>query len=173
MSSYDKVTITLPSGDTFTATGNLSITERHQPFYLLDGFQRLRTLYEQIPGIGADTSQAFLGSGSRVRTWQIQFTQWEGSTDEWGSAAADDDVLTKLNVLGNAIANSEIDGGNTATLEYGEYSTAGQFSPHDVVPGEIQLPAELGEDGTPSSFRPSLEWRDAVDLNQAIHNLAP
>jgi hypothetical protein len=173
MSSYDKVTMSLPNGDTFTATGELQVTERQQPFYLLDGFQRIRTLAEQVGVLDSDTSQAFLGTGARVRTWQVSFVQWEGSSDDWGSAAADDDVLTKLNILGNSLANAGIDGGNTATLEYGEYSTPGQFSPQSVVPGEIELPADLSSEGSPSTFSPSLEWRDAADLNEAIHGLAP
>jgi len=98
MSSYDKVKMTLPNGDEFVGSGNLNITETQQPFYLLDGFQRTRTLAEQIPNVDADTSQAFIGTGARVRTWRVEFTQWEGSTDSWGSASAGDDVLTKLNI---------------------------------------------------------------------------
>lgn len=173
MSSYDKVKIELPNGDTFVASGNLNITETQQPFYLLDGFQNLRTLGEQVGVLDNDTSQAFLGSGARVRTWRVEFTQWEGSTDSWGSASAGDDALTKLNTLGQSLATAGIDGKNPATLSYGEYSSAGQFSPQTVVPGEIALPAELGRDGTPSSFRPSLEWRDAADVGSAIHELKP
>lgn len=173
MSSYDKVKMALPNGDTFVGSGNLNIVETQQPFYLLDGFQSLRTLAEQLPNVDNDTSQVFLGSGSRVRTWRIEFEQWEGSTDSWGSAAAGDDVLTKLNTLGQSLATAGIDGTNPATLEYGEYSSAGQFSPQTVVPGEITLPAELGRDGTPSSFRPSVEWRDAADMSSAIHPVNP
>lgn len=173
MSSYDKVKMELPNGDTFIGEGNLNVVETHQPFYLLDGFQNLRTLAEQLPNIQADTSQVFLGTGSRVRTWTVEFTQWEGSTDKWGGADPGDDVLTKLNVIGESIASAGIDGGNTATLEYGEYSEAGMFSPKSVVPGEITLPADFTETGTPSSFRPALEWRDAADLSQTIHEVAP
>ena len=164
------VKLELPNGDVFQGDGNLNITERHQPFYLIDGFQRIRTAAEQIAG-GSDTSQVFLGSGSRVRTWEVQFAEWEGNGSSWGPSNADDGVLTKLNDLGHSIANSGIDGGNTATLSYGEYSESGKYSPQSVVPGEIQLPAELGEGGTPSVLTPQMTWRDAVDLNQAIDGL--
>ncbi|MEF8825439.1 MAG: hypothetical protein V5A27_03725, partial [Halapricum sp.] len=161
MSSYDKVKMELPNGDTFVGVGNLSVTENHQPFYLLDGFQTLRTLGEQLGVVENDTAQAFLGSGARVRTWTVEFTNWEGNSESWGSAAADDDVITKLNVLGQSLATAGIDGRNPVTFSYGEYSPAGQFSPQSVVPGEISLPADLSQDGSASTFRPSLTWRDA------------
>lgn len=173
MSSFDKVKMELPNGDTFVGTGNLRVVETQQPFYLLDGFQRIRTLAEQIGVVENDTAQAFLGSGARVRTWTVEFTQWEGSADQWGSASASDDVITKLNILGQSLATAGIDGQNPVLFSYGEYSSAGQFSPQSVVPGEISLPANLGEDGTPSSFRPSLTWRDSADMRDAIHSLAP
>lgn len=173
MSSFDKVKMELPNGDTFVGTGNLTVTESQQPFYLLDGFQSLRTLAEKTGVVENDTASAFVGSGARVRTWTIEFTQWEGSSDQWGSAADGDDVITKLNVLGQSLATAGIDGQSPATLSYGEYSSAGQFSPQSVVPGEMQLVADLGQDGTPSSFRPQMAWRDAADLSQAIHSLEP
>jgi len=169
MSSFDKVSITLPNGDTFVGQGNLNVVETQQPFYLLDGFQNIRTLGELAGVIDNDTAQAFVGSGARVRTWRVEFAQWEGSTDSWGTASASDDVITKLNVLGQALATAGVDGQNPITFEYGEYSTAGQFSPQTVVPGEVTLPAEFGEGGRPSSFRPAIELRDAADLTQAIH----
>jgi len=173
MSSYDKVRLDLPNGDTFVGSGNLTVTEQQQPFYLLDGFQSLRTLAEQIPGVESDTSQAFVGSGARVRFWTVEFTQWEGSADQWGIAADGDDVITKLNILGQSLATAGIDGQNPITFEYGEYSSSGQFSPQSVVPGEVSLPADLGQDGSASTFRPQLELRDAADLSNAIHALAP
>jgi len=171
MSSFDRVRMELPGGDVFEARGNINVVEQQQPFYLLDGFQRLRTLGEQLPGIESDTSQAFVGAGARVRTWTVEFSQWEGSTDQWGGANAADDVIVKLQTLANALATAGIDGTNPATFAFGEYSTAGQFSPQTVVPGELTLPAEFGEDANPSAFRPSLEWRDAADLSEAIHQL--
>jgi hypothetical protein len=171
MSSFDKVRMDLPNGDSFVGTGNLKVTEIQQPFYLLDGFQRIRTLAEQLSSVANDTSQAFLGTGSRVRIWRVEFDQWEGSSDEWGSASAADDVLTKLNILGQSLATAGIDGQNTATLSYGEYSSSGQLDPQSVVPGEVELDADFGPEGSPSTFRPRLEWRDAADLSSAIHRL--
>lgn len=173
MSSYDKVKMDLPNGDTFVGVGNLTVTEAHQPFYLLDGFQSLRTLAEKVGVVQNDTASAFVGSGARVRTWTIEFTNWEGNSEDWGSASAGDDVITKLNVLGQSLATAGIDGSNPAILSFGEYSSAGQYSAQTVVPGEIQLPVNLGPDGSPSTIRPQLTWRDAADLSQAIHSLAP
>lgn len=171
MSALDKVRMEIPdgSGDVFVGEGNLQVTENQQPFYLIDGFQNIRTLAEQTPFLASDTSQAYVGSGARVRTWQISFESWEGETSSWGSANADDDVLTKLNVLGQTLATAGLSGRKPAILEYGEYSTNGTYSPKEVVPGEISLPAEFGPDGTPSSFRPTLEWRDAADLRKVLH----
>jgi len=174
MAPLDRVEMDLPNGDSFHAEGNLEIIETQQPFYLVDGFERLRTLGEQAPWTGNDTGQVFIGSGARVRTWTIQFTEWEGNVTTWGSASGNNDgVLTKLNELGQSLATAGIDGTNPATLAYGEYSSGGTYSPQTVVPGEVQLPVEFTPDGSPSSFRPSIEWRDATDVNDAIHNLAP
>jgi hypothetical protein len=168
MSSFDKVKMEFPNGDTFVGKGNLTVVENQQPFYLVDGFKTIRAL-ASMANVTDGTSSVFLGDGARVRSWQIEFLQWEGSTDAWGSASADDDVITKLNVLGQSLSNAGIDGTSPATLTYGEYSPDGMFSPKSVVPGPVKLPTEFGNEGSPSTFRPSLEWRDAEDLSNAPH----
>lgn len=170
MATLDKVKMTLPNGDVFAATDNISVVEQQQPFWLFDGAQRLRTLAESFGGVGSDTSQAYIGSGTRVRSWTIDFTQWEGSTDSWGNASSSDDVLVKVNELGDTLANSSIDSTNPVTLEYGEYTSTGNHSALTVVPGEITLPAEFGPDQSATTFRPSIQWLDAADLTNAIHS---
>jgi hypothetical protein len=161
MAGLDKVKMTI-AGSTFEATGNINVVEIQRPRWVVNGGGNFIAAADRLTGSNASLGgQAYVGTGSKVRFWRVDFTQWEGSTDSWGSASADDDVLTKINILGNKLATSTIDSGNTATLAYGEYSTNGQFSPLDVVPGEIELPADLEE--RPSSFRPRVEWYEAMD----------
>lgn len=173
MSSFDKVQIDLPNGDTFVGTKNLSVTTQQQPFYLLDGFKTLRTLGELTNLTDNDTSQAFLGGGARVRIWQVEFEQFEGSSDTWGGANASDDAIVKANTLDQSLATAGIDGTNTATLKWGEFSSGGDYSAQDVVPGEISISTNFGEDGEPSSLRVSMQWRDAEDMSNTIHKLKP
>lgn len=170
MATLDKVKITLPDGTVFEATDNIRVREIQEPFWMVDGFQRLRTLGEKVGFIDNDTSQVKIGSGTRARYWQIEFTQFEGSTDTWGSTADGDDVLVKLNAFGQALATSGVDSTNTATLEYGEYTSTGAHSAQDVVPGEINLPAEFGPGESATTFQPSMQWIDAADVNQVLHS---
>jgi len=162
--------MTLPDGTVFEATKNISVTESQQPFWLFDGAQRLRTLGEAVGVVDNDTSQALIGSGSRVRTFTVEFTQFQGSADGWGSTADGDDVLVKLNAFGQALANAGIDSTDPATLEYGEYTSTGAQSALAVVPGEVSLPAEFGAEQSATTFRPSIQWIDAADLDSVIHS---
>lgn len=172
MSAQDYVQIDLPNGDSFVGKGNLNITESHEPIWVLGGsFGNIIAFFEQVFGGDNFTEQVYEGTGAKVRRWQIEFTNWEGNTDEWGDASADDDVLTKLNVLGETIATTDITSRNVATLSYGEYSSGGLYSPQSVAPGQQELPANLGEE--PSTFRVRSEWLDAVDLAQTLHELDP
>jgi hypothetical protein len=175
MASLNGVRMTFPGGKVFEASGNLSVTESQQPFYMVDGFQRIRTLAEQVGAVDSDTSQIALGNGARVRTWTIEFAQWEGNTESWGNASASDDVLVKLNELGSTLANAGLDSRNTVLLEYGDYTVGGPHGGKRVVPGEISLPAEFGAEGSPSTFRPTLEWRDAhaIDPSDPAHPVNP
>jgi len=170
MATYDKVEMTLPDGTTFVGTKNISVTESQQPFWLFDGAKRLRTLGEAAGLVESDTSQAFVGSGSRVRTFTVEFVQFEGSTDSWGDAASSDDVLVKLNEFGNELANADVDSTNPATLEYGEYTSGGTHSALTVVPGEVTLPAEFGVEQSATTARPTIQWLDAADLDSVIHS---
>lgn len=168
MSSYDKVSMTLPDGSEFVGRGNLSVTIQQTPVWLFNGLQNVFAASDQVTGSsGGLTEQVFEGSGARIRRFTVEFDQWEGSTDAWGGAAADDDVLIKLQTLDHALATTPITSSNVATLEFGEYSSAGQFDPVAVVPGDVTLPVDLGERG--SSFRPQVEWLDSVDLDQTLH----
>lgn len=175
MATLDGVRMTMPDGKVFEAGGNVNVTETQQPFYMIDGFERIRTLAEALPQVDADTSQIHLGTGSRIRTWTVEFAQWEGSADQWGSSSAGDDVLEKLNELGSTLANAGVDGRNPVLLEYGDYVVGGPHGAKNVVPGEIQLPVDFGPEGSASSFRPTLEWRDtaAIDGTDPVHPEKP
>lgn len=170
MATLDKVKMTLPDSTVFEARGDLTVTISQQPSWLFDGFQELFAAEEAITGSGGDlTEQVFQGAGSRIRRFQIDFAQWEGSTDSWGSAAADDDIMVKMQTLDNALASTRITSDNVATLEFGEYTSGGSFDSISVVPGEVTLPVNYEENT--SVFRPTVNWLDAVDLDQTLHEL--
>jgi len=169
MSSYDRVKIVLPnSGGTFVAKGDLKVEITQTPQWLFNGLQEIFAAADQLSGSsGALTEQVFQGAGSKVRTFNVELTQWEGSTDTWGNANADDDIIQKMQELDHALATTRITSDATASLEVGEYSSAGKYDPVSVVPGEVSLPVDFSEDT--SSFRATVTWIDAVDLTQDIH----
>lgn len=169
MATLDKVKMTLPNGNVYEATGNISVTESQQPFWLFDGANRLRTLGESLGLLDSDTAQAYVGSGSRIRSWTVEFMQWEGSTDSWGNANNSDDIMVKLNELGQQLATADIDSTNPATLEFGEYTGGGDQIALTVVPGDVNLPVAFGPGESATTARPSIQWFDAADLTTAIH----
>lgn len=169
MSSQDYVQMDLPNGDSFVGTGNLTVVEEQTPAWLIGGgFGEIIAATNQVFGGDNYSEQVFLGAGSKVRQWRVDFTNWEGNTDTWSGAQSDDDVIVKLQALANSLATQGITSTNVATLSFGEYSSSGTYSPQSVVPGAISLPLELGEE--PSTFRASIEWVDAVDLDQVLHS---
>ncbi|AFH22021.1 hypothetical protein OSG_eHP14_00205 [environmental Halophage eHP-14] len=170
MATLDKVQMTLPNGKTFEGSDNIEVVESQQPFWLFDGAQRLRTLGEAVGFVDNDTSQAYIGSGTRVRSWTVSFIQWEGSTDSWGDSTSDDDVTQKLCEFGQELANSSIDSTNPATLEYGEYTSSGEQSELTVVPGEVTLPVSFGPGESATTFQPQIQWLDSTALNEEKHS---
>jgi len=172
MATLEKVRMTLPNGKKFVGTGNIEVIESQEAFWLFDGAQRTRTLGEAINLIDNNTSQVYVGTGSRVRSWQVSFEQWEGSSDEWGDANSNDDILVKFAELGQSLAEAGIDSTAPVTFEYGEYTDdpGGNHSAQDVVPGEVNLPVRFGPNQSATTFRPQITWLDAADINQAIHS---
>lgn len=172
MSSLDKVKMTLPDSTEFVASDNISIQIQQTPQWLFDGFGEVVAAKEQLDSTGgALTEQVFEGAGSRIRTFTIDFTQWEGSSDSWGSASDSDDVMVKLVELDDELARTRITSTNVATLEFAEYSSGGSKSPIDVVPGEVSLNVSFGPGESATTFRPSVQWIDAVHLDQEIDSL--
>lgn len=170
MSNMDKVKMTMPDNTVFEATKNVSVTEQHQSQWLFDGFGTFRTLAEKTPFVDNATSQAYVGTGSRKRTWTVEFLQFEESTDNWGSTNSSDDVLVKINALGQKIADLGIDGTNPVVLEFGEYSSGGAHGSLTVVPAEVNLPVQFGPGESATTFTPSITWMDSADLDTDIHS---
>jgi len=169
MATLDTVKMTLPNGKVFEGSNNIEVTETQLPLWLFDGAKKLRTLGEVIGAVDNDTSQAYIGSGTRVRSWTVSFAQFEESTDSWGDSASTDDIIQKLAEFGQELANSSIDSTSPATLEYGEYTSAGEHSALTVVPGEVTLPVAFGPGESASTFQPEIQWLDAADLDSVIH----
>jgi hypothetical protein len=172
MSSLDKVKMTLPDSTEFVASDNISVQIQQTPQWIFDGFGNVVAVKEQLDNTdGGLTEQVYLGAGARVRSFTIDFTQWEGSSDSWGSASASDDVMVKLVELDDALANTKMTSTNTATLEFSEYSSSGSKDPIEVVPGEMTLSVAFGPGESATTFRPTVQWLDAVDLDQTIDEL--
>lgn len=168
MASLNTVEMDLPNGDSFHATGNIAYRTTITPTYLIDGRGGgIIAAISEVKGGDSYTEQVYEGAGAKVRTFNIDLTTWEGDTNTWGSASAGDDITTKFDVFEESLASQRITSSKTATLSFGEFSSSGQFSSHAVVPGEIELPRELGEQ--PSSGRARVQWFDALDLDQALH----
>lgn len=171
MSNFDKVRMELPDGTVFVGQGNLRVAEVQQPAWLFDGGGDLVTAAGEFAGLsGSLKAQVFEGVGAGIRTWRVEFVQWEGNSDQWGGAAASDDVIVKLQTLGHAIAHTRITSSAPAELQFGEYSTNGKYAPVDVVPGEVELPIDLGE--TPSTATPRVDWVEAIDTS-VVQHIAP
>jgi len=170
MSAYDKVKWELPnSGGTFVAKGDLKVEITQTPQWLFNGLQEIFAAADELSGSsGALTEQVFQGAGSSVRAFNIEFVKWQGETGtSFGGADDDDDIIVKMQELDHALATTRITSDAPATLEFGEYSSAGKYNPVSVVPGEVTLPVDFSENT--SSFRATVTWIDAVDLTQDIH----
>lgn len=173
MATSDKVTLVLPDGTTFEGKGNLQVNEIHQPEWIFGGQgNELLAAKDQITGSnGRLTEQVFEGAGSTIRTFRIEFAKWEGETGRaWGGANDGDDIIVKMQTLGEALATTPITSRNTAELAFGEYASGGQFSTLNVVPGEIELPVSFGPDESPSLTRPRVDLIEAVDIDKPLQN---
>ncbi len=119
----------------------------------------------QLAGDGEDSKRkgVYLDAGGGALTWNIQFRQWEGASDDqnnalqWGddpdpgvhtkTSATGADALSKLECLVFWLEQSTIDSDNPATLEYGQHYPDGVYSAKDIVFEEPQI-RDVAEDGT-------------------------
>ena len=173
MSSYDKATITFPDSTSYTFYERVEVTDTFEPKWAVSGGSNPLALADQIPGVGDSNNaeQAYFGVGGIVRSFTVRGAVGEDLNEDWGDTAKSDDVITKLNDLGNTLDTVRVASDVPATLEYGGFSTDGQYSPITVVPGKIELPAELAEN--PSAVTVTTNWLASIDAGAAAHQLNP
>lgn len=168
MSSFDKVRMTFPGGSpVFEASVGINVQTQQTPQWLFDGLTEVFAATDQINGSSGDlTEQVFLGAGSKIRTFNVQFTQRAGSqSNTWGNAGSGD-ITQKMQELDHALATNRITSDATAELEFGEYSSAGTYAPVDVVPGKTDLSVDFSEET--GAFTSSVAWIDALDVSQIL-----
>lgn len=173
--TLDGVRITLPDGTEFFGRGNLSVSVRHKSNFILTGGSSVigfaSNLFDDIGGQGSDTiktplATGHLGAAGGFRRFTVDFRQWEGSTDSWGSANNSDSMQTKMSILDEALARANPSSLNPATLEYAEFYDNGQFDPIPVIFEEVNPIFDFGE--STSAFSPSITCEETIDLSQSI-----
>jgi hypothetical protein len=162
------------NGDVFRAKSNVEITHQTTPIYLIDGFRNLQKLLGDFIDSGStgDTAEdsdykgVFAGFGAGVHTIRIQFIQFEGSSEQWGSSSAGDSALSKLQTLNHTITTTPSTSRFPAILSTGEYGAGGKYQPLAVALGETDL--SFDAETQASGFSGTLELYDAVDLRNAV-----
>jgi hypothetical protein len=116
-------------------------------------------------GQGSDSKRkgVYIDAGGGAMTWELQFRQWEGSTDkqddplQWGdspdpgvhtkTSATGADAFSKLECLMYWLEQTTIDSDQPAQLEYGQHYAEGVYDPKDVVLEEPRI-QQTAEDGS-------------------------
>lgn len=143
-------------GRAYAMHGGISISAGVRTGYILDGsgstftaiFQSLiesgNSLFsgiDQRKGIYLD-----LGGGEHIV--EIEFQGWEGSDLAWGNSTGAAPI-TQVNELERQLVTTQVDSFRPATLEYGEWSSSGQYSPISVA---VESPRFEHSADSPSTF---------------------
>lgn len=165
--------LTLPDSTVFRVSSEVSVSHGTQALFLVDGRQQFVTAIEQFfnnggqPNKGDSLMQGiFAGVGAGIHTITVTFTQFEGSADNWGSAASGDGPVKKMQTLNREITTQNIGSQSPADLEVGEYSSSGTYDPIPVVISESDLTFEPAEQS--SGFTGTLTFIEATDVTDAI-----
>jgi len=142
--------------------------------YLIGGRgSTVNNIISQFAGQGESKRKGFFyEAGGGAHTVELNVTQWEGSTDTWGDPdkpvgskanATGEKAISQVDVLMQYLITANIDSTSPATLEYGEYSQQGRYSPLDVVVEGPQL-NRAADDG--SWFTGSWTCVAAADIRE-------
>lgn len=174
------VKITFDDGTEYRAKEDIVVRHRATPLYKLDGQQNLVTIYNEFVSEGGDPNNqdtnyqgAFVGFGAGVHTIEIEIHSFKGSGENWGDAdtsAGGDEPITLMQTLLHDIVTKQADSSAPVTLEVGEFSASGKYDPIKAAIGDVNLPKDFREN--PSTFRGTIEFFDAVDLQQAVSSAA-
>lgn len=125
-------------GKTFAMKGNLEISAGVRTGFILDGSGSTWTALfsdwlNDIPGFDVGMRQGiFLDLGGGEHIVEVEATGWTGSDLAWGGVSGADPI-TQLNVLEKTLVSTQIDSFSPATIEFGEFSSQGMYSPLNVV----------------------------------------
>lgn len=122
----------------------------------------------------SDMEGVYLGFGGGVKVVEVKFQNYKGSSHQWGNTgnggtkadATGEDAITQADVLARYIEAADIDSREPATLEHGEYSQSGRYSPDQVALEQPSLSRNYSDDG--NWFSGSLTCPSAADLTQAL-----
>ena len=125
-------------GKRFALSAEAEITAGVRTGFILDGSGSTWTsLFSQIlnsfPNVDVGMREGIhldLGGGESMV--EIEASGWLGSDLDWGGVAGED-PLTQMGVLQQTLRDTQIDSFRPATLEYGEFSVPGRYSPISVV----------------------------------------
>jgi len=135
-------------------------------------------LVNDITNSGGNGRAGFnLDAGGGAATYTIEFVGFEGNVDQWGDGtsnaqadASGEDVWRQLSVFQRYLDVGTYDSRNAATLEWGEFSSGGVYSPIAVTPEEPQLTFDAYEQS--STFDGSITFVSTRALNQAAISAA-
>lgn len=125
-------------GNTFSFRGDLEVNVGVRTGYILDGSGSTWTalfseFLNDIPGFDVGLRQGiFLDLGGGEHIIEVEAKAWTGSDLAFGGAAGADPV-TQMGVLENTLVETQIDSFSPATIEVGEFSSQGRYSPLSVV----------------------------------------
>lgn len=170
-------------GDGTTETGTFVFNTNHtispgvRTGYLVGPRgSRVHNIIADQTGDGEDRRQNFvLDLGGGVFKIDIEFTGYEGSTDQWGDSstqglsathATGQAPISQASVLMKYLTAGEADSLTPATLAWGEYSSSGVYSAMDVAIEEPDVTVDY-DDGDVSSFTGSLTCLSIADLSEA------
>lgn len=168
-------------GDGQTETGvfdmgvDVETTTTFRTGYLVGGRgSTANAVFGDLVGDGESQYQGvFLGFGGGVKVVEVTFRNYKGSTHQWGNTgnggtkadATGEDAITQADVLSKYIEAADLDSRGPATLEHGEYSKSGRYSPDKVALEQPSFKRNWEEDG--NWFSGTLTCPLAADLTQA------
>lgn len=171
------IRLTFNDGTTYRAKENVDWEHDIEPLYKLDGRQNLVTIYNEFVNSGGDPNNfnsnfqgAFVGFGAGIHTINVDIYQFKGNGQSWGDADTTDggdEATTLLHTLLHDILTKASDSKQPLKLEVGEFEDNGKYDAFKVALGKVTLPRGATEN-QPSNFGGSIQFFDAVDLQQSL-----
>lgn len=158
-------------GQTFTFK-SCEVTSGVRTGYILDGSGSTWTaIFSDILGesnlFGEDfgfRQGIYLDLGGGEHIVELEATGWEGSNLPFGGVGGQD-PSTQMNVLENVLVETQIDSVSPATIEFGEYSSGGMFSPLNVV---VEGPRITRSQRSPSTFDIEMVFIETASFESGV-----